>query len=111
MKNFQEYFKENVEYINSMGWIDRTLRIVDECYCSCPFYGSYINGMICNHPYWKDKGPFDNRIINHDNSHGKVPNECPLRKGPVTNIKRIRLREVKKIISDADPYGEENWAE
>jgi hypothetical protein len=26
------------------------------CWNSCPFYGNTMDGMQCNHPYWKDKG-------------------------------------------------------
>ena len=49
---------------------------IKNCYHSCPFYGNSMDGMQCNHPYWKDKEPYDNMIITHENSmDGKIPDE------------------------------------
>jgi hypothetical protein len=57
---------------------------IKKCYNSCPFYGTSMDGMQCNHPYWKDKGAYDNMIISQDNSRdGNIPEKCPLRKEPL----------------------------
>jgi len=95
-----EFIKENVEYI--------TKKIVNDCW-DCPFLGKSPDGMECDHPYFKDKGAYDNMIITHNNSHQKVPNECPLKQSSVTMIKKIELKKIKRIQSKEDPYGEENW--
>jgi len=56
--------------------------VISQCYNSCPFFGTSTDGMQCNHPYWKDKGAYENMIITHDNSRdGKFPNQCPIKNG------------------------------
>jgi len=53
---------------------------IKRCWESCWFYGITMDGMQCNHPYWKDKGSYDNMIITHENSrNGNIPEKCPLR--------------------------------
>ncbi len=64
---------------------------IKECYQRCPFFGSTKDGMECNHPYWKDKGAYDNMIITQDNSRGKVPEKCPLRKESLEITSRYQL--------------------
>ncbi len=55
------------------------VKIVKGCYHSCPFFGTSMDGMECRHPYWKDKGAYENMIITQDNSRdGKIPEKCPL---------------------------------
>jgi len=49
--------------------------------------------MECTHPdfgvvEWEKK-----LIINHDNSRGRVPDECPLRKGATEIVMRIKLKD------------------
>jgi len=57
------------------------IKKVTHCYHSCPFFGTTMDGMDCNHPYWDDKGGYDRMIITQDNSRdGKIPIQCPLRK-------------------------------
>lgn len=48
---------------------------IKQCY-QCPFRGSTMDGAICGHPYWKDKGAYDNIIITHEG----IPESCPLKK-------------------------------
>ena len=60
---------------------------ITECYFSCPFFGTSMDGMQCNHPYFEHRGAYDNMIITQDNSRdGKIPEECPLRKESLTII-------------------------
>ena len=57
---------------------------IKQCYIHCPFYHSSMDGMECTHPYWDDKGPYDNMIITQKNSKdGKFPEECPLKIEPL----------------------------
>ena len=46
----------------------------------CPFFGISMDGMECNHPYFDDKGAYDNMIIDHEVD---IPTRCPLRKEPL----------------------------
>ena len=53
---------------------------IAECFHKCPFFGTTMDGMKCNHPYWKDKGAYENMIITQQNSrYGKIPELCPLK--------------------------------
>jgi len=57
---------------------------------NCPFKTHTSDGMSCFHPYWKDKGAYDNLIISQDNikMNSKPPKQCPLLKEDlVINIK------------------------
>jgi len=55
---------------------------IKSCFHSCPFFNVSTDGMQCNHPYWKDKGAYENMIITQDNSrYGKIPEKCPLKNG------------------------------
>lgn len=57
---------------------------VTRCIYRCPFYLSSPDGMECGHPFFKDKGAYDNMIITQDNGRGgKIPPKCPLRNGPL----------------------------
>lgn len=56
---------------------------VKQCYHSCPFFGVNSEGMYCGHPFFEDKSADDSMIISQDNSRGRVPDKCPLRKGPL----------------------------
>ena len=65
---------------------------IKECYRSCPFYGYSMDGMECNHPYWQNKGAYENMIITHNNStNGKIPEKCPLRKSELTTIYKVSI--------------------
>ena len=57
---------------------------IKECYHRCPFFQTTMDGMECGHPFWKDKGAYDNMIITHENSKGRVPDKCPLLKEALT---------------------------
>jgi hypothetical protein len=49
-----------------------------------------MDGMQCNHPYWKDKGAYENMIITQDNSRdGKIPKKCPLKNEQLTIIYKL----------------------
>ncbi len=53
---------------------------IKQCFHSCPFFKSNMDGMFCDHPYWLDKGSYENMIITHENSRdGEIPEKCPLR--------------------------------
>ena len=57
-------------------------QVIDSCYHACPFFG--LDGgpgpvMYCQHPSFTD---YEGFIINQSNCHGRVPDECPLRKEP-----------------------------
>jgi hypothetical protein len=56
---------------------------VTRCYHSCPFFEAGMDYMACGHPYFDDKDLHDSLIITHDNSHDRVPDECPLKNHPV----------------------------
>ncbi len=57
---------------------------IKECYHRCPLFQTTMDGMECGHPLWKDKGAYDNMIITHENSKGRVPDKCPLLKEELT---------------------------
>lgn len=58
---------------------------ITSCYQRCLFYGVSMDGMQCNHPYWDDKGVYDNMIITQQNSRGgNIPEKCPLRAESLT---------------------------
>lgn len=58
---------------------------ITKCRQSCPFFSFTMDGMECGHPYWDDKGTFDNMIITQENTaNGKIPEKCPLRLEPLT---------------------------
>ena len=67
-------------------------RIVEECFHRCHFFNTDVDGMKCNHPYFEDKKPYENMIITQNNSHGRVPDECPLRKESVEVVVICHLR-------------------
>jgi hypothetical protein len=53
---------------------------INGCYHICVFFKTSMDGMECGHPYWKDKGAYENMIITQSNSRdGKIPEKCPLR--------------------------------
>jgi hypothetical protein len=64
--------------------------IVNECYHGCPFFNSVGHEMQCDHPFYQDKSNlktlYDNLIITQKNSHGRVPDECPLKNDEVTEV-------------------------
>lgn len=73
---------------------------VINCRYSCPFFGFEEKMMICKHPYWNDKRPYENLIIEHND---KIPEKCPLRKENLTivykldkNENYIRRNKIKK---------------
>jgi hypothetical protein len=68
---------------------------IKQCYYSCPFFDTSMDGMECNHPYWKDKGAYENMIITQDNSrNGKMPEKCPLKKEQLTIIYKLNISDV-----------------
>lgn len=70
--------------------------IVKECYYGCPFFSTTMDGMECGHPFFDGKG-YDSMIISHDNSHGRVPDECPLRKEEIAMKELVRLNEAAEF--------------
>lgn len=65
--------------------------IVNQCYYSCPLFGTSSDGMECMHPNFENKSVWDRMIITQDNSRGRVPDECPLRKSAIKIVKNIKL--------------------
>lgn len=59
---------------------------ITDCFFHCPFFGSTMDGMQCNHPYWDDiEDAYANMIIDQNNSRdGKIPPLCPLRQEDLT---------------------------
>ena len=70
-----------------MAIIEKTT--VTKCYHSCPLYRNSMDGMYCGHPYWNDKEAYASMIINHNNSHDRIPEKCPLRDNNCTHIIRL----------------------
>ncbi len=67
-------------------------KIVKVCYHECLFFGTDMDGMKCNHPYFEDKGAYEDMIISQENSRdGKIPEKCPLRNGKTEVVLRIKL--------------------
>jgi hypothetical protein len=70
---------------------------VDSCYYACPFFRP-ISGytqistgeMYCGHPHWIGEPAYSEMIITQDNSHGRVPDECPLRHTSVIQLIQIK---------------------
>lgn len=67
--------------------------VVDECYHSCPFFGTAGNEMECLHPFFIDKDIWDRMIITQQNSRGRVPDECPLRQSAVKMVTDVQLSQ------------------
>lgn len=69
---------------------------VISCYHDCPFFGTEGSPspiMCCKHPSLD----CDTRlIITHDNSTGRVPDECPLRKGEYLWKIKLKTNEFTK---------------
>lgn len=66
--------------------------IITECCRSCLFFRVSMDGMECGHPYWKDKGAYENMIITQDNSvGGKIPDKCPLRNEDLMVVYRLKV--------------------
>lgn len=62
------------------------------CYNSCWFFGVSMDGMQCNHPYFKDKGSYENMIITQDNSRcGNIPDKCPLKNDELIIVYKLDL--------------------
>jgi hypothetical protein len=60
--------------------------IVTSCYHGCPFFGldgGPSSAMYCEHPSL-DHHNYGGYIITQNNSHDRVPDECPLHKEPTT---------------------------
>lgn len=65
---------------------------VNGCYHECHFFGNNMDGMYCKHPYFDNKGVYENMIITQENSkNGNIPEQCPLRDGSTEIILRISL--------------------
>lgn len=43
----------------------------------CPFFNTTIHGHECNHPYWYDKDPYENLIIERTFQENYFPKKCP----------------------------------
>jgi hypothetical protein len=63
---------------------------VKKCIHGCHFFGSTMDGMECNHPYFDDKGAYENMIIKQGDI---IPEKCPLRESELvvlTHYEQIR---------------------
>ena len=72
------------------------VHFITECYHGCPFFNNVGQEMQCDHPFYLDKSnlktAYDNMIITQQNSHGRVPDACPLKNDEVTEVvMRVRL--------------------
>jgi len=71
------------------------------CYHSCYFFGTSMDGMYCKHPYFEDKGAYENMIISQNNSKdGNIPKKCPLRNniiGDTEIVFKIKLFQNKRL--------------
>lgn len=54
--------------------------VIKRCIHVCPFYNRSMDGMECAHPYFDDKGSYENMIITQENGTNFIPPKCPLRK-------------------------------
>ena len=72
---------------------ERNEVVVHYCFHACPFFSvvDMEKIMLCNHPHWLSKPAYSGAIITHENSKDRVPDECPLRKGPVTTVRTVRF--------------------
>jgi len=65
---------------------------VTKCWNSCDFYGTVENCMVCNHPFFDNKGSYAGCIITHENSRDdKIPEKCPLRQESIKITKFYRM--------------------
>jgi len=62
--------------------MNQTVRI-KQCYHACPLMKVDADGMYCAHPVFNGR-PWENMIITHYNSRGRVPDKCPLHTKPFT---------------------------
>ena len=69
-----------------------TEKEVKQCYHSCHFFHTVSSVMECTHPDFNDVEWEKKLIISHENSRGRVPDECPLRKGALEVVMRIKLK-------------------
>lgn len=67
--------------------------IIKECYHVCPFF-IRTHYMECLHPFWTDKGTYDNLIITRNNSIGRTPDECPLRKETLVRTYKLEQESI-----------------
>jgi len=71
---------------------------VSTCYHVCPMFRTGMEGMYCGHPYFEYLDVYDSCIIHHDNSKGRVPDECPLRVEPlVTTVELTDRRDATGV--------------
>lgn len=72
-------------------------KVVKSCYNSCKFFKTDGYVMLCFHPELENLDLEKQLIITQENSRGRVPDECPLRKGCVEVVLKISLdEEIKK---------------
>ena len=62
-----------------MNEVNRVDKEVKGCIHKCDFFNITMDGMECDHPYFNDKGAYDNMIISQKD-YGGIPLRCPLRK-------------------------------
>lgn len=66
--------------------------VVEQCFHGCRFYSTSGHIMECTHPDLEDARIEDKLIINQSNSRGRVPDKCPLKKGNLEVIIRVKLK-------------------
>jgi len=58
---------------------------VKACGHICPFFDFSSDDLICEHPYWNDKGEKANQIITQENLMDSThPEKCPLKNEDLT---------------------------
>ena len=70
--------------------------VISQCRPTCPFFWEGQDGMECQHPYWDGKDFTERMIITMDNSHMRVPDECPLLEEPITVVHKLSEVVIKQ---------------
>lgn len=65
------------------------IKEIKQCYHTCPFFETDMDGMICVHPKVKDDG-YAAMFITQDNSRQTFPERCPLRTEDLTITYKIK---------------------
>lgn len=82
-----EEWEEDLEEIGDKEIIERkkVIKVCNKCY----FFINTQDGPSCSHPYWKDKGAWDNMLSVKEIKN--IPFKCPLKKYDV--VVRVTLEK------------------
>ena len=71
------------------------IKEIEMCYHTCPFFNIYHPSQVmsCKHPFFDGKPDSASRIITVANSHGRVPDECPLEYDYLVMIVKLKSKE------------------